>query len=62
MEKTIEEYKNEYIELFKTYITRDGANNLLDYLQNQSDFFTAPASGKRHSSYEGGLVVHSLNT
>ena len=62
MEKTIEEYRNEYIDLFKTYINREGANNLLDYLQNQSDFFTAPASGRRHSSYEGGLVVHSLNT
>ena len=62
MEKTIEEFKNEYIELFKKHITREGADALLDYLQNHSDFFTAPASGRRHSSYEGGLVVHSLNT
>lgn len=62
MEKTIEEFKNEYVELFKKHITRDGADALLDYLQNHSDFFTAPASGRRHSSYEGGLVVHSLNT
>ena len=62
MEKTIEEYRNEYIDLFKKYITREGSLNLLDYLQNQSDFFSAPASGRRHSSYEGGLVVHSLNT
>jgi len=62
MEKTIEEFRNEYIELFKKHITREGADALLDYLQNHSDFFTAPASGRRHSSYEGGLVVHSLNT
>ena len=62
MEKTIEEYRNEYIELFKKNITREGADALLDYLQNHSDFFSAPASGRRHSSYEGGLVVHSLNT
>jgi hypothetical protein len=62
MDKTIEDYKKEFIELFNKYITRDGANALLDYLQNQSDFFTAPASGRRHSSFEGGLCVHSINT
>ena len=62
MEKTVEDYKNEYIELFKKHITREGANALLDYLQNQSDFFLAPASGRRHSSFEGGLCYHSLNT
>ncbi len=62
MEKSVEEVKNEYIELFKKYITREGADALLDYLQNHSDFFTAPASGRRHSSFEGGLCYHSLNT
>lgn len=62
MEKTIEDYKKEYIEIFQKNIKRDGAIALLDYLQNQSDFFLAPASGRRHSSYEGGLCVHSLNT
>lgn len=62
MEKTIEEFRNEYIDLFKKHITREGADALLDYLKNHSDFFSAPASGRRHSSYEGGLVVHSLNT
>jgi hypothetical protein len=62
MEKTVEEFKKEYIEIFKTHITREGADALLDYLQNHSDFFVAPASGKRHSSFEGGLCSHSLNT
>lgn len=62
MEKTNEDYKKEYIELFQKLIKREGANALLDYLQNQSDFFVAPASGRRHSSFEGGLCVHSLNT
>lgn len=62
MEKTTEDYKKEYIDIFKSYIKRDGADALLDYLQNQSDFFTAPASGRRHSSFEGGLCLHSLNT
>jgi len=61
MDKTVEELKQEYIDLFKKYITRDGADALLDYLQNHSDFFVAPASGRRHSSFEGGLCFHSLN-
>ena len=62
MEKSVEEYKKEYVEVFKKFITRDGADALLDYLMNHSDFFTAPASGRRHSSFEGGLCYHSLNT
>ena len=62
MEKTYEDYKKEFIELFQSNIKREGADALLDYLQNHSDFFTAPASGKRHSSFEGGLCCHSLNT
>lgn len=62
MEKTIEEVKNEFISLFKQHIKRDGADALLDYLQNHSDFFVAPASGRRHSAFEGGLCFHSLNT
>ena len=61
MEKSIEDYKAEYIALFKNNIKREGAEALLDYLTNHSDFFSAPASGRRHSAFEGGLVVHSLN-
>ncbi len=53
--------KEEFIKIFKENIKRDGADKLLDYLQNQSDFFSSPASGKRHSNFEGGLVFHSLN-
>ena len=62
MEKTTEDYKKEFIEIFKKYITREGSTALLEYLQNQSDFFLAPASGRRHSAFEGGLCMHSLNT
>ena len=54
-------FKEKFIEIFKTYITRDGADKLLDYLCNKSDFFTAPASARYHGSYEGGLCEHSLN-
>lgn len=61
MEKTIEENKEEFIKIYKENITRDGADKLLDYLMNISDFFVAPASGRRHSAFEGGLCLHSIN-
>lgn len=54
--------KQEFIDIYKTNITRDGADKLLDYLlSDKSDFFTAPASTRFHGAYEGGLLAHSLN-
>lgn len=53
--------REEFIELYQTHIHREGADALLDYLQNKSDFFTAPASAKYHGSFAGGLCEHSLN-
>lgn len=54
--------KEEFIELYQTYIHREGADRLLEYLCGpQSDFFTAPASTRYHGSHSGGLVEHSLN-
>ena len=53
--------KEEFVKIFKDNIKREGAENLLNYLEN-SDFFTAPASSKFHSCHRGGLVEHSLNT
>lgn len=61
MEKTIDQYKQEFIEIYKQNITREGADKLLDYLINGCDFFVAPASGRRHNSFEGGLCAHSVN-
>ena len=52
--------KERFIEIYKTNIKREGSDKLLDYLLS-SDFFTAPASARFHSSYEGGLLDHSLN-
>ena len=51
---------DEFIGIYRQYITRDGADKLFEYLKS-SDFFTAPASTKYHGSYEGGLVEHSVN-
>lgn len=54
--------KQEFIDIYKTNITREGSDKLLDYLlSDKSDFFTAPASTRFHGSYEGGLLEHSLN-
>ena len=47
--------------IFREKITRPGADALLDYLENKSDFFTAPASARYHGAYAGGLCDHSLN-
>ncbi len=55
-------FKEEFVELYKEKITRPGSDKLLAYLlSDQSDFFTAPSSTRFHGSYEGGLVEHSLN-
>ena len=32
--------KERFIEIYRTNITREGADKLLEYLQNHSDFFT----------------------
>ena len=53
--------KEEFLEIFQTHIHREGSAELLDYLLNKSDFFTAPASARFHGSYVGGLCEHSVN-
>ena len=53
--------KERFIEIYNQHIKREGADKLLAYLCDNSDFFTAPASARFHSSYTGGLCRHSLN-
>ncbi len=54
--------KERFLTVYRQTITREGADRLLDYLLSaSSDFFTAPASARYHSSHEGGLVEHSLH-
>jgi len=53
--------KDKFIEIYNTFIKREGADKLLTYLSENSDFFTAPASARFHSSYTGGLCQHSVN-
>ena len=53
------DFKEKFLEYYNRFIKRDGAKNLLSYLE-KSDFFQAPASTKFHSNFEGGLVKHSV--
>lgn len=56
------ELRNEFIEIYRNNIHREGSEKLLEYLMSdKSDFFTAPASTRFHGSHEGGLLEHSLN-
>jgi hypothetical protein len=42
-------------------IDREGMDKLIDWLENDSDFYTCPSSAKYHSNFEGGNAEHSLN-
>ena len=53
--------KEEFIEIYRENIHLEGAEALLDYLENKSDFFSCPASARYHGAYAGGLCEHSLN-
>ena len=52
--------KEKFKEIFEKNITRDGAKELLEFLE-KTDFFVSPASTQFHSAYEGGLCDHSIN-
>ena len=56
----MENLKNLILDRLKS-IKRDGIDELIDYLVNRTDYFTAPASTKFHSNFEGGLAYHSHN-
>jgi len=55
------DYREEFYELYHSYITRSGADDLLKFLEEKTDFFTAPASTRFHLACEGGLLQHSVN-
>ncbi|MEG1752110.1 MAG: hydrolase [Clostridia bacterium] len=50
--------KQKFLEICQL-IKREGIDKLIAYLE-KSDFYTAPASSKFHSNFEGGLCEHSL--
>ena len=52
--------KEEFIAIFTENIKREGARELLAWLET-TVFFTAPASSKYHCACRGGLVQHSVS-
>jgi len=58
--KDINQTKKRYIELLRS-TGRKNIEELISYLENETDFFIAPASTKFHCNYMGGLAEHSLN-
>ena len=49
--RTPQEIKDEFLEIYKANIKREGSDKLLEYLLSpKSDFFSAPASTKYHSA------------
>ena len=57
---SVETVKAKFVELVKDKIERLGIRDLMQWLDG-TDFYTAPASTRYHSNFEGGLVAHSLN-
>ena len=51
----------DFLAVYRDAIRRDGRSSLLYWLENETDFFMAPASSKNHLAQPGGLAVHSLN-
>ena len=53
--------REEFLEIFRTHVTRPGSEKLLDWMDSKTDFFSAPASTRFHGACDGGLCAHSLN-
>ena len=53
--------KAEFLKIWTERVQRDYADALLDWLERETDFFTAPSSSKYHGAHPGGLLEHSLN-
>lgn len=52
--------KEKFLSIYREFITRSGADALLNWLEN-TDFFEAPASTRFHLACPGGLVTHSVH-
>lgn len=55
----LQQLKEEYCTLLRS-TGREGVEGFLQYLENETDFFTAPASTNKHGAIYGGLLLHSL--
>lgn len=59
-QEQLETNKNEFLSLVSGITREFDKEKLISWLE-KSGFFTAPASIKNHSSFDGGLCYHSLN-
>lgn len=55
-----ERTREKFREIFKEKVAREGATELLEWM-DRNGFFEAPASTKHHLAIRGGLALHSLN-
>lgn len=55
----VEQNKAIFKEIVKSMISRDGIDDLMNWLET-TDFYTAPSSARYHGSEPGGLCAHSL--
>lgn len=53
--------KAEFLKIWAERVKRDYADDLMAWLERETDFFTAPASTKHHGAHPGGLLEHSLH-
>lgn len=56
----IEHHKRLFYRLWERLDNITCADICLEWLENYTDFFTAPASTKYHGSRPGGLLIHSI--
>lgn len=53
--------KAEFMKIWTERVRREYADDLLAWLERETDFFEAPASTRHHGAHPGGLLDHSLN-
>lgn len=53
--------KAEFLKIWTERVRREYADDLLAWLERETDFFEAPASTRHHGAHPGGLLDHSLN-
>ena len=51
--------KEKFIQFLRK-TNREGIEDLINFIEEKTDFFTAPASTRFHGSHEGGLLEHSM--
>ena len=56
----MDDVTKEILNLLKS-VKREGMSSLIQWLQEDTDYFTSPASTKYHGNYAGGLAKHSLD-